>query len=66
MDSFQVADLLNNKYDIAIRCGTHCAPLMHQALKTEEQGCVRFSFSWFNTEEEIKTAVNALKELSRG
>lgn len=39
---------------------------MHQALKTEEQGCVRFSFSWFNAEEEIKTAVNALKELSRG
>ena len=27
--------------------------------------CV-FSFSWFNTEEEIKTVVNALKELSRG
>ena len=39
---------------------------MHQALKTEKQGCVRFSFSWFNTEEEIKTVVNALKELSRG
>ncbi len=26
--------------------------MYHQALGTVEQGAVRFSFSWFNTEEE--------------
>ena len=66
LDSAYVSDILAEEYEIYTRAGAHCAPLMHQALKTEKQGCVRFSFSWFNTEEEIKTAVNALKELSRG
>ena len=66
LDSAYVSDILAEEYEIYTRAGAHCAPLMHQALKTEKQGCVRFSFSWFNTEEEIKAAVNALKELSRG
>ena len=37
---------------------------MHQSLGTVEQGIVRFSFSWFNTEEEVETAVRAVKELA--
>ncbi len=44
--------------------GAHCAPLMHQSMGTVDQGMVRFSFSWFNTEEEIDAAVKALKELA--
>ena len=51
-------------YGIATRPGAHCAPLMHQSLGTVEQGIVRFSFSWFNTEEEVETAVRAVKELA--
>ena len=39
-------------------------PLMHRALGTEEQGAVRFSFSHFNTEEEIETAIAAVRELA--
>ena len=37
---------------------------MHEALGTVEQGAVRFSFSYFNTEEETDTAVEALKTLA--
>jgi selenocysteine lyase/cysteine desulfurase len=37
---------------------------MHRALGTEEQGAVRFSFSWYNTEEEIDTAIRAIRELA--
>ena len=33
-------------------------------MGTVDQGMVRFSFSWFNTEEEIDAAVKALKELA--
>ena len=44
--------------------GRHCAPLMHQALGTEAQGAVRFSFSHFNTEEEIQTGIEAVRELA--
>lgn len=37
-DSAQVSDYLSEEYDIATRSGGHCAPLMHEALKTVEQG----------------------------
>ncbi len=60
-----VADALWQDYGIATRPGAHCAPRLHRALGTEGQGAVRFSFSWFTTEEEIDAAVAALTELTR-
>lgn len=63
-DSSEVSDALFMHYGIATRPGAHCAPLMHQALGTVEQGAVRFSFSHYNTIEEIKIAVSALRELA--
>ena len=64
-DSGQVSDVLFSRYGIATRPGAHCAPLMHQALGTVDQGAVRFSFSHYNTMDEINTAVSALRELAR-
>ena len=63
-DSGEVSDALSEHYGIATRPGAHCAPLMHKALGTVEQGAVRFSFSHCNTEEEINIAVSALRELA--
>ena len=63
-DSGEIADALAQDYGIMTRAGAHCAPLMHEALGTEEQGTVRFSFSYFNTEEEIDQAANAIRELA--
>lgn len=63
-DSGMVSDWLWEDYEIATRAGAHCAPLMHQALGTVEQGAVRFSFSHFNTKEEVDLAIEALKELA--
>ena len=63
-DSGEVSDALWNHYGIATRPGAHCAPLMHKALGTVEQGAVRFSFSHYNTQEEINIAVAALRELA--
>lgn len=63
-DSSEVSDELNVCYGIVTRPGAHCAPLMHQALGTVDQGAVRFSFSHFNTEEEVDAAVRAVKELA--
>lgn len=62
-DSGEVSDELSERYGIATRPGGHCAPMMHKALGTVEQGAVRFSFSGFNTEEEIDAALGALREL---
>ncbi len=64
-DSSDVSDALFAQYGIATRPGAHCAPLMHQALGTVEQGAVRFSFSHYNTETEIECAVSALRELAQ-
>jgi cysteine desulfurase family protein len=63
-DSSEVSDELLMEYDISTRPGAHCAPLMHEALGTKEQGAVRFSFSHYNTEEEIDTAIRAIRELA--
>ena len=61
-DSGAVSDYLSQEYGIYTRSGGHCAPLMHQALGTKRQGAVRFSFSHFNTEEDVEAAVGALRE----
>ena len=64
-DSGEVSDALSEEYGIATRPGAHCAPLMHEALGTVHQGAVRFSFSHYNTMEEIQIAVSALRELAQ-
>lgn len=61
-DSGEVSDWLAQEWGIDTRSGGHCAPLMHKALGTKEQGAVRFSFSRFNTMEEVEEAVQALRE----
>lgn len=58
-DSAEVSDELLTTYDISTRSGGHCAPLLHQALGTVEQGSVRFSFSHFNTESS-RPAISAI------
>ena len=63
-DSSEVSDVLFTDYDIATRPGAHCAPRMHEALGTTQQGAVRFSFSYFNTEEEVDTDIYAVRRLA--
>ncbi|MDO4615825.1 MAG: aminotransferase class V-fold PLP-dependent enzyme [Lachnospiraceae bacterium] len=63
-DSGDVSDALEQDFGIATRPGAHCAPRMHEALGTREQGAVRFSFSWYNTEEEADAAARAVRTLA--
>lgn len=64
-DSGAVSDALYEAYGIATRAGAHCAPRMHMALGTTDRGAVRFSFSWFNEEEEVDRAIAAVAELAK-
>jgi selenocysteine lyase/cysteine desulfurase len=64
IDASLISDQLWEDYGICTRAGAHCAPLMHEALGTAQQGAVRFSFSWFNTQQEIDAAVTALREIA--
>lgn len=60
-DSGMVSDYLAAEFEIYTRSGGHCAPLLHEVLGTSEQGSVRFSFSHFNTREDVLAAAEALK-----
>lgn len=64
LDSAAVSDILWEDYQICVRAGAHCAPLLHRHFGTEKQGAVRFSFGYFNTEAEVDIAVEAVKELA--
>lgn len=64
-DSSEVSDELLIHYGIATRAGAHCAPLMHEALGTVHQGAVRFSFSHYNTEEELIIAIDAIRKIAQ-
>jgi cysteine desulfurase family protein len=63
LSSSELAERLLRDYGIVTRPGSHCAPLLHKRLSTVETGIVRFSFSYFNTEEEVEQGVSAIKEI---
>lgn len=62
-DNAEISYMLDKEYGIMTRCGIHCAPSAHRTLKTFPQGTVRFSFSHFNTMEEVKYTVDAINSL---
>ncbi|MBR4890911.1 MAG: aminotransferase class V-fold PLP-dependent enzyme [Clostridia bacterium] len=64
-DCVEVAGILNERYDIAVRAGLHCSILAHKTLGTDKTGCVRFSFGYFNTEEEVIKAADAVYQISK-
>jgi len=68
IDGFEASDtgtMLDVDYNIACRTGLHCAPLVHEQLGTDKiHGAVRFGIGPFNTEEHIKAAIKAVKEIA--
>ncbi len=61
----EVADILNNEYDIAVRSGLHCAPLAHKYLGTFPDGAVRASIGYNNSKSDIDRFLDAIKEISK-
>lgn len=65
LPSGDVADILNNDYDIAVRGGFHCAPLTHTFLGTEKDGLVRASLAVQNSSREINYFISAVKNIAK-
>jgi cysteine desulfurase/selenocysteine lyase len=66
LEALDTGTILDVDHNIACRTGLHCAPLAHKQLGTDKiHGGVRFGIGPFNTEEHIKTAVEAVKEIAR-
>lgn len=64
VDSAYIGDKLAEK-DICVRCGLHCAPLVHKHLGTIAQGAVRVSFGSDNTEKEVGIFLSVLEGIIR-
>ena len=63
MTSTEVATILDEKYNIAVRSGLHCAPLAHKFLGTTNNGAIRISINHFNKLHEIKKFIKILKRI---
>lgn len=61
VNSNDFANYLDERWNICVRGGYHCAPLKHKALGTLEQGAVRASLSYFNTFSDAQRLVTACK-----
>lgn len=64
LSASELAYLLTYGYEIVVRAGLQCAPLMHSSLGTDSLGLVRVSISHMTKMEELVIFVNALKEIS--
>ena len=58
-----VGSILNQKYDIMLRAGLHCAPTAHSVIGTKERGTLRIGLGYFNEKEDIDKLVEALNNL---
>jgi cysteine desulfurase family protein len=59
----ELAAILDEKFDIAVRAGLHCAPYAHKHLGTFPEGIVRFSVGILTTVDDIREAAAALDEI---
>jgi cysteine desulfurase family protein len=65
LDAADVGTMLDVDFGIACRTGLHCAPLVHEQMGTDKiHGAVRFGIGPFNTEEHIRTAVEAVGKIA--
>jgi cysteine desulfurase/selenocysteine lyase len=60
----ELAAILDERFDIAVRAGLHCAPYAHKHLGTFPQGFVRFSVGFLTNIEDVQQAACALNEIA--
>ncbi len=62
--SDDVGSILDDEYNICVRTGYHCAPLIHDFIESLwYNGTVRISLNYFNTKDDIDLLIKALKSL---
>jgi cysteine desulfurase/selenocysteine lyase len=62
----ELAAILDERFDIAVRAGLHCAPYAHKHLGTFPDGTARLSVGILTTVEEVRQAASALDEIACG
>ncbi len=64
LSSAEVAAILDNTFNVAVRSGLHCAPYTHQEIGTYQEGTVRISAGYFNSVEDIKETISHLRRIA--
>ncbi|MGL5798050.1 MAG: aminotransferase class V-fold PLP-dependent enzyme [Cetobacterium sp.] len=64
IDSSDLSTILDEEFGILVRPGFHCAPLAHKTIGTYETGTVRFSFGFFNDENDVQYALDSIKNIA--
>ena len=62
----EIGEILQMSFDIICRSGLHCAPLIHNCIKTAPSGTIRISLSRFTTEKEIDYFIESMREIVNG
>jgi cysteine desulfurase family protein len=63
IDNQEAGFILARAYNIITRTGLHCAPLVHERIDGGK-GCIRASFSYFNSRDECRAAAIAVREVA--
>jgi selenocysteine lyase/cysteine desulfurase len=63
IDNHEAGFILARAYNVITRTGLHCAPLVHERIDGGK-GCIRASFSYFNTRDECRAAADAIREVA--
>ncbi len=66
LDSITVSQILDQDFGICVRSGLHCAPLAHETIGTLENGTVRFSVGYYNTQSDVDRALTAVSKIKKG
>jgi cysteine desulfurase family protein len=65
IDPSELAFILDQNFQIAVRAGYHCTPLAHSTAGTLDNGAVRASISYFTTDDDIDYFVESIKQISK-
>ncbi len=63
IDSIELASTLDEKYNIMVRGGLHCAASSHKFLGTLKTGAVRASINHYNSKRQIDKFIKALTNI---
>lgn len=63
IDAVHFGNMLDSEFNIAVRCGLHCAPAAHQAYGTLEKGTVRVSPGAFSKLSEVEKFIYSVNKI---
>lgn len=65
LDSEETAEILDKRFNIAVRAGLHCAPLAHEFFGTNNIGTVRAVLSVFSTCEQVDYFASSIRTINK-